>query len=200
VDHPVSLYGASKRANELLAHSYSHLFALPATGVRFFTVYGPWGRPDMAYFTFTRAILANEPIPIFNHGEMQRDFTYVDDIVEGVVRLIDHMPSPNPAWSGENPDPATSSAPYRLYNIGNNEPVDLMHFIACIEKAVGRKAKMNFLPLQPGDVPHTYADIEALAEATGFRPSTPIEEGIERFVSWYREFYGVAAPALAHAE
>jgi UDP-glucuronate 4-epimerase len=200
VDHPVSFYAATKKANELMAHSYAHLYRLPLTGLRFFTVYGPWGRPDMSLFLFTRKILAGEPIDVFNHGQHSRDFTYIDDIVEGVLRTLDRVPGPDATWSSDRPDPASSSAPYRLYNIGNNEPVELMQFIACIEKAVGRKANMNFLPLQPGDVPHTYADIEALAEATGFRPSTSIEEGIRRFVAWYREFYHAATPVLAGAD
>jgi UDP-glucuronate 4-epimerase len=199
VDHPVSFYGATKKANELMAHSYAHLYRLPVTGLRFFTVYGPWGRPDMSLFLFTRKILAGEPIDVFNNGEHSRDFTYVDDIVSGVVRSLDRVPTPDADWSGDTPNPASSSAPYRLYNIGNNEPVELLYFIECIEKAVGRKAQMNFLPLQAGDVPRTYASIDALAAATGFRPSTPIEEGIRRFVAWYREFYDVATPALAQA-
>jgi UDP-glucuronate 4-epimerase len=190
VDHPVSFYAATKKANELMAHSYAHLYQLPVTGLRFFTVYGPWGRPDMSLFLFTRKILAGEPIDVFNHGRHLRDFTYIDDIVEGVLRTLDQRPSPDPAWSSDNPDPASSNAPYRLYNIGNNQPVELMHFIGCIEKALGRQAAKNYLPLQPGDVPATYADIEALAEAVGFRPSTPIEVGVERFVAWYRGYYG----------
>jgi UDP-glucuronate 4-epimerase len=190
VDHPLSLYAASKKANELMAHSYAHLYRLPTTGLRFFTVYGPWGRPDMALFQFTRKILAGEPIDVFNEGHHARDFTYIDDIVEGVVRVADQIATPDPNWSGNKPDPATSSAPYRLYNIGNNNPVDLMHFIGCIEAALGRKAKMNFLPLQPGDVPKTYANVDALVAAVDFKPATPIEVGIERFVAWYRSFYG----------
>jgi UDP-glucuronate 4-epimerase len=191
VDHPVSLYAASKKANELLAHSYSHLFELPTTGVRFFTVYGPWGRPDMALFLFTRAILAGEPIQVFNHGEMERDFTYIDDIVEGLVRLGDRLPEPNPEWSGERPDPGTSLAPYRLYNIGNHTPVKLMYLIRVLEGCLGRKAKMQLMPMQPGDVRATYADVDDLAREVGFSPHTPIEVGVERFVGWYREFYGV---------
>jgi UDP-glucuronate 4-epimerase len=191
VDHPVSLYAASKKANELMAHSYSHLFGLPTTGVRFFTVYGPWGRPDMALFLFTRAILQGEPIKVFNNGEMERDFTYIDDIVEGVYRLADRVPSPNPAWDGANPDPGTSRAPYRIYNIGNNTPVKLMRMIEVLEDALGKKATKQFLPMQPGDVPATYADIQDLARDVGFRPETPIETGIGRFVSWYREFYKI---------
>jgi UDP-glucuronate 4-epimerase len=190
VDHPLSLYAASKKANELMAHSYAHLYRLPTTGLRFFTVYGPWGRPDMALFQFTRKILAGEPIEVFNEGHHARDFTYIDDIVEGVVRVADQIATPDLNWSGNKPDPATSNAPYRLYNIGNNNPVDLMHFIGCIEAALGRKAKMNFLPLQPGDVPKTYANVDALVAAVDFKPATPIEVGVERFVAWYRSFYG----------
>jgi len=188
VDHPVSLYAASKKANELMAHSYSHLYRIPVTGLRFFTVYGPWGRPDMSLFKFTASILAGEPIDVFNFGQHSRDFTFIDDIVEGVVRTLDHVAQPDPRWTGEHPDPATSSAPYRLYNIGNNQPVELMYFIECIEKAVGKTARKNMLPLQPGDVPRTYADVDALVSAVGFRPKTPIEEGVRRFVDWYREF------------
>jgi UDP-glucuronate 4-epimerase len=190
VDHPVSLYAATKKSNELMAHSYAHLYGLPVTGLRFFTVYGPWGRPDMSLFLFTKNILAGEPIDVFNNGDHLRDFTYVDDIVEGVVRSLDKIATPNPAWDGMHPDPSTSSAPYRLYNIGNNQPVELMYFIECIEKALGKTAKKNFLPLQPGDVPRTYADIDGLARDIGFRPKTPIEEGIRRFVEWYRSYYG----------
>jgi UDP-glucuronate 4-epimerase len=200
VDHPVSFYAATKKANELMAHSYAHLYRLPVTGLRFFTVYGPWGRPDMSLFLFTRKILAGEPIDVFNNGHHSRDFTYVDDIVEAVVRTLDRVPVPDPRWTGDAPDPASSSAPYRLYNIGNNKPVELMHFIQCIERAVGKKAILNFLPLQPGDVPDTYADIEALAEAVDFRPATAIEEGVRRFVAWYREFYDVpTGPVLERA-
>jgi UDP-glucuronate 4-epimerase len=191
VDHPLSFYAATKKANELMAHSYAHLYGLPVTGLRFFTVYGPWGRPDMALFKFVRSILADEPIDVFNYGNHRRDFTYIDDIAEGVMRALDHGAAPDPAWNPEAPDPATSSAPYRLYNIGNNRPVRLLDFIAAIEKAVGRKATMNMLPLQKGDVEATYADIDALREAVGFSPSTPIEEGIGRFVKWYREYYEV---------
>jgi UDP-glucuronate 4-epimerase len=190
VDHPVSLYAATKKANELMAHTYSHLFGLPCTGLRFFTVYGPWGRPDMALFLFTRAILEEKPIQVFNHGKMQRDFTYIDDIIEGVIRTMCSLPEPSPTWSGTNPDPGTSYAPYKIYNIGNNNPVELMHFIATIEKALGRKAKKEFLDLQPGDVPATYADIDALIEDVGFRPHTSIDIGIERFVDWYKAYYG----------
>jgi UDP-glucuronate 4-epimerase len=191
VDHPVSLYGATKKANELMAHAYAHLFKLPVTGLRFFTVYGPWGRPDMSLFLFTRNILAGEPIPVFSHGHHARDFTYIDDVVEGVVRTLDHVATPDPDWRGQAPDPATSSAPYRIYNIGNHSPVALLDYIALIEKAVGRKAKLDMLPAQPGDVPETYADVEALKQAVGFAPSTPIGEGIERFVAWYRDYYRV---------
>jgi UDP-glucuronate 4-epimerase len=191
VDHPVSFYAATKKANELMAHSYAHLYRMPVTGLRFFTVYGPWGRPDMSPFIFTRRILAGEPIDVFNHGHHSRDFTYVDDIVEGVVRVLDHIPGPDPDWTGAQPDPATSSAPYRLYNIGNSQPVELLQFIACIEDTLGRKAKMNFLSMQPGDVPDTCADIASLSQAIGFHPTTQIEEGIARFVAWYREFYHV---------
>ncbi len=191
VDHPVSLYAATKKANELMAHAYSHLYAMPTTGLRFFTVYGPWGRPDMALFKFTRGILAGEPIPVFNNGDMIRDFTYIDDIVEGVVRVLDHVPGPDPAWPRENPDPATSYAPYRIFNIGNNRPVPLLDCIAALEHALGRTATLNMLPMQPGDVVSTMAGITDLENAVGFRPNTPIETGIARFVKWYREFYGV---------
>ena len=191
VDHPVSLYAATKKSNELMAHTYSHLYGIPATGLRFFTVYGPWGRPDMALFIFTRAILAGEPIKVFNYGKMKRDFTYIDDIVEGVVRLIDKKPEPNTKWNGINPDPGTSLAPYKLYNIGNNRPVELMDFISVLERHLGREAKKEFLPLQPGDVPETYADVDDLMRDVGFKPSTPIEVGIKRFVEWYKDYYGV---------
>jgi UDP-glucuronate 4-epimerase len=190
VDHPVSLYAATKKANELMAHTYSHLYGVPATGLRFFTVYGPWGRPDMALFKFTRAILAGEPIEIYNHGRMRRDFTYVDDIVEGVVRVLDRPAAPDPAWNGDHPDPGTAGAPYRLYNIGNNQPVELMEMIELLERALGRSAEKRFLPMQPGDVPATYADVDDLARDIGFQPATPLAEGIERFVAWYREYYG----------
>ncbi|MEZ5775057.1 MAG: NAD-dependent epimerase [Hyphomicrobiaceae bacterium] len=190
-DHPVSLYGATKKANELMAHSYAHLYRLPATGLRFFTVYGPWGRPDMSLFLFTKKILAGEPIDVFNNGNHARDFTYIDDIVEGVVRTLDHVAAPDTAFDGDAPLPATSSAPHRVYNIGNNQPVELVHFIECLEKALGVAAKRNYLPLQPGDVVKTYADVDRLADAVGFRPSTPIEEGIARFADWYRSFYKV---------
>jgi len=189
VDHPVSLYAATKKANELMAHSYSHLYGLPATGLRFFTVYGPWGRPDMAYFLFTRKILAGEPIDVFNHGQCRRDFTYIDDIIDGVVAILDQVATPDPDWSGDQPDPATSYAPYRIYNIGNNQPVDLMHFIGVLEDLLGRKAVMNMLPLQAGDVPETYADIARIGAAVGFAPSTGIEAGLSQFVEWYKSFY-----------
>ena len=191
VDHPVSLYAASKKANELMAHSYSHLYGLPCTGLRFFTVYGPWGRPDMALFLFTKAILENRPIDVFNYGKMKRDFTYIDDIVEGVVRVMERIPEPDPNWSGDAPDPSTSYAPYRIYNIGNNEPVELMHFIEVLEEVLGRKAEKNLLPMQAGDVPATYADITDLERDVGFKPSTPLKEGISQFVRWYRDYYGV---------
>ena len=191
VDHPVSLYAATKKANELMAHSYSHLYAIPTTGLRFFTVYGPWGRPDMALFLFTRAILEGREIDVFNHGRMQRDFTYIDDIVEGVVRVTDRPAAPNDAWSGDAPDPATSRAPYRLYHIGNNAPVELGRLIEILEQAIGRSARKRMRDMQPGDVVATYADVDALARDVGFRPATPIEEGVRRFVAWYREYYRV---------
>jgi len=191
VDHPVSMYAASKKANELMAHTYSHLFQLPTTGLRFFTVYGPWGRPDMALFLFTRKILAGEPIDVFNHGKHTRDFTYIDDIVEGVIRTLDRVPGPDPLHDPMAPTPATSSAPYRVYNIGNHQPVELLRYIEVIEDCVGRKAERRLLPLQPGDVPDTYADVAALQRDTGYSPSTPIEVGVGRFVEWYRGFYGV---------
>jgi UDP-glucuronate 4-epimerase len=189
VDHPVSLYAASKKANELMAHCYAHLYRIPCTGLRFFTVYGPWGRPDMALFIFTKAILEGKPIEVFNHGKMCRDFTYIDDIVEGVIRTLDHPATPNQAWSGDRPDPGTSSAPARIYNIGNHQSVELLRFIEVLENALGKKAVKKLLPIQPGDVPATYADIEDLTRDVGFKPATPIEEGIPRFVRWYREFY-----------
>jgi len=192
VDHPLSLYAASKKANELMAHSYSHLFRLPVTGLRFFTVYGPWGRPDMSLFLFTRKILAGEPIDVFNFGHHARDFTFIDDIVEGVIRTLDKVAAPNPDWNGMQPDPGTSTAPYRLYNIGNNNPVELMYFIECIEKALGKTARKNMLPMQPGDVPKTFADVDALVADIGFQPKTPIEVGVQRFVDWYRDFYRAA--------
>jgi UDP-glucuronate 4-epimerase len=189
VDHPVSLYAATKKANELMAHTYAHLYGIPCTGLRFFTVYGPWGRPDMALFLFTRAILEGKPIDVFNHGRMKRDFTYIDDIT-GAMRLIIEKPAqPNPAWNGHSPDPATSTAPYRIYNIGNNEPVKLMDFIATLEECLGKKAELNLLPMQPGDVKETFADIEELSRHFGFRPKTSIREGIARFVEWYRAYY-----------
>lgn len=191
VDHPVSLYAATKKANELMAHAYASLYNLPCTGLRFFTVYGPWGRPDMALFKFTRGILEGERIPVFNEGQMIRDFTFVDDIVEGVVRAIDRPARPDPAWSGQVPDPATSYAPYRIYNIGNNQPVELMRYIRALEEALGRKADIDLLPLQDGDVPATYANVDALQRDVGFRPQTPIEEGVRRFVEWYKEYYRV---------
>lgn len=190
VDHPISLYAASKKANELMAHSYSHLFGIPTTGLRFFTVYGPWGRPDMAMWLFAEAILAGKSIRIFNHGKLQRDFTYVDDVVESVVRLVDRPATPDPAWSGSAPNPATSSAPWRIYNIGNNSPVAIMDIVALIEKATGRKAVCEFLPMQPGDVPETYADVDDLMRDVGFRPSTPVETGIRNFIDWYRKYTG----------
>ena len=189
VDHPLSLYAATKKSNELMAHAYASLYRIPCTGLRFFTVYGPWGRPDMALFLFTRAILENRPIDVFNHGKMKRDFTYIDDIVEGVVRVLDRIPEPDPAWRGDSPDPSSSFAPYRLYNIGNNRPVDLMEYITVLEDQLGRKADRNLLPMQAGDVPATCADVEDLTAAVGFRPATPIKEGIRRFVAWYREYY-----------
>ncbi|MDG5498919.1 NAD-dependent epimerase [Marinobacter sp. BGYM27] len=191
VDHPLSLYAASKKANELMAHTYSHLYDLPTTGLRFFTVYGPWGRPDMALFIFTRKILAGEPIDVFNHGQHRRDFTYIDDIVEGVIRTLDKVASPNTEWTGERPDPGTSKAPYRIYNIGSNNPVELSRFIEIIEERVGKKAVKNMLPLQAGDVPATYADVDALIDDVGYKPATSVEDGIARFVDWYREFYEV---------
>ncbi len=192
VDHPLSLYAATKKANELMAHTYSHLYDLPTTGLRFFTVYGPWGRPDMAPFLFTKAILAGNPINVFNHGDMERDFTYVDDIVEGVTRVMAKIPVKNPEWNARQPDPATSTAPYRIYNIGNHRPVRLAHFIEVLEDCLGKKAVKNFLPMQPGDVVSTAADITELKRDTGFEPSTPITTGLAAFVKWYKEYYGVA--------
>ncbi len=189
VDHPVSLYAATKKANELMAHTYSHLFGLPTTGLRFFTVYGPWGRPDMALFLFTRKILAGEPIEVFNHGHHTRDFTYIDDIVEGIVRTLDRVPGPDPDYDPLAPTPASSSAPYRLYNIGNHRPVELLRYIEVLETCLGRKAERRLLPLQPGDVPDTCADVEALQRDTGWSPATPIESGVARFVDWYRDYY-----------
>ena len=189
VDHPLSLYAASKKANELMAHTYSYLYDLPTTGLRFFTVYGPWGRPDMALFKFTKAILANESIPVFNYGKHRRDFTYIDDIVEGVIHILDQPPAPNPEWSSDNPDSGTSKAPWRVYNIGNNNPVDLMDYIEALEKVLGKTAEKDFLPLQPGDVPDTYADVKDLVEQFDYKPSTTIEEGITNFISWYKEYH-----------
>jgi len=191
VDHPVSLYAASKKANELMAHTYSHLYRIPTTGLRFFTVYGPWGRPDMAYFKFTQKILAGEPIDVFNNGNHQRDFTYIDDIVEGVVRLLDKIPEPNPDWTGDAPDAASSAAPYRLYNIGNNQPVELMHYIEVLEDCLGKKAVKNMLPMQPGDVQATYADVDELVRAIDYKPTMSVEEGMARFVDWYNDYYKV---------
>jgi UDP-glucuronate 4-epimerase len=191
VDHPVSLYAATKKSNELMAHTYSHIYGIPTTGLRFFTVYGPWGRPDMAYFSFTKDIIEGKTIKVFNHGKMKRDFTYIDDIVEGIVRLIDNPPKPNHSWDRQNPDPSTSYAPYKIYNIGNNQPVELMTFIQAIEDAVGKKAKIEYLPMQPGDVQATYADITELQQDVGFKPSTSIQQGIKSFVEWYLSYYGV---------
>lgn len=191
VDHPISLYAASKKSNELMAHTYSYLFNLPTTGLRFFTVYGPWGRPDMALFLFTKAILEDKAIDVFNNGEMLRDFTYIDDIVEGVVRVIDNIPTPNPQWNGKNPDPHSSKAPYKIYNIGNNNPVKLMDFIEAIEKEVGKTAQKNMLPLQPGDVPATYANVNDLVSELNYKPNTSIQTGIKNFVKWYREFFAI---------
>jgi UDP-glucuronate 4-epimerase len=189
VDHPLQFYAATKRANELMAHSYSHLYKLPTTGLRFFTVYGPWGRPDMALFLFTKNILAGRPIEVFNNGNHTRDFTYVEDIVEGVIRASDDIAGPNPKWDGARPDPATSNAPYRIFNIGNNSPVKLSEYIAAIEEAVGKKAIQNLLPLQPGDVPDTFADVSELTQHVGYKPSTSVKDGVAKFVSWYREYY-----------
>jgi UDP-glucuronate 4-epimerase len=191
VDHPVSLYAASKKANELMAHTYAHLYGLPCTGLRFFTVYGPWGRPDMALFKFTKGILAGEPIPVFNKGDMIRDFTYVDDIVEGVVRVVDKIAAPDPAWTGNAPDPATSYAPWRVYNIGNNSPVKLMRYIEVLEQCLGKKAILELMPMQPGDVPATYANTDELNTTVEFKPDTTVEDGISRFVEWYKKYYGI---------
>lgn len=191
VDHPLSLYAATKKSNELMAHSYSHLYHLPTTGLRFFTVYGPWGRPDMALFLFTKSILTGQPINVFNNGKMQRDFTYIDDIVSGIIGVLDKIPEPNPNWSGDNPDRATSKAPYKLYNIGNNQPVELINFIEILEESLGKKAIKNLLPMQAGDVPATYADIDNLEKDIGFRPQTSITIGIPRFVAWYRDYYQI---------
>ncbi|OGR06418.1 MAG: capsular biosynthesis protein CpsI [Deltaproteobacteria bacterium RIFOXYD12_FULL_53_23] len=191
VDHPVSLYAATKKANELLAHTYSHLYGLPVTGLRFFTVYGPWGRPDMAYFLFTKAILAGKPIKVFNHGQMRRDFTYIDDIIEGVFRVLHRRPEADPAFRTDQPDPATSYCPYRIYNLGNNQPEELLHFIETLEGLLGKKAVREYLPMQAGDVPATYADVDDLSRDVGFKPSTSLAEGLSRFVTWYRAYYGV---------
>ena len=191
VDHPVSLYAATKKANELMAHTYSSLFGLPATGLRFFTVYGPWGRPDMALFKFTRGILAGEPIPVFNEGRMIRDFTYIDDIVEGVIRVLDHTAAADPSWTGDDPDPGRSYAPWRVFNIGNNRPIELLEYIGVIEECLGKKATLDLLPMQPGDVPSTMADVGELERTVGFRPTTTVREGVRRFIDWYREFYAV---------
>jgi UDP-glucuronate 4-epimerase len=191
VDHPVSLYGATKKANEVMAHAYASLFGLPCTGLRFFTVYGPWGRPDMVLFLFTKAILEGRPIDVYNYGNMERDFTYIDDIIEGVMRIMDRIPEGDPGWDSDHPDPGRSYAPYRIYNIGNNQPVPLMRLIEVLEDCLGKKAEKNLLPMQPGDVPSTCADVDDLAQAVGFRPSTPIETGVRKFVQWYREYYGV---------
>ena len=192
VDHPLSLYAASKKANELMAHTYSHLYNIPTTGLRFFTVYGPWGRPDMALFLFTKNILAGKPIDVFNYGKHRRDFTYIDDIVEGVIRVLDKPAESNPKWSGDTPDSSTSMAPYRLYNIGNNQPVELMHYIEVLQDCLGKKAELNLLPLQPGDVPDTYADVTDLVNDVGYKPDTSVEDGIANFVKWYLDFYPTA--------
>jgi UDP-glucuronate 4-epimerase len=189
VDHPLSLYGASKKANELMAHAYAHLFRLPTTGLRFFTVYGPWGRPDMAIWAFTAAIIAGQPIKLFNNGDMRRDFTYIDDVVEAVVRLLDHVPAANPDWSGEAPDPGSSTAPWRIYNIGNNSPAELMELVRLLEESIGKKAKRQMLPMQPGDVPATYADVDDLMREVDFKPATPLAAGVARFVEWYRSYH-----------
>ncbi len=191
VDHPISLYAATKKSNELMAHTYSYLFSLPCTGLRFFTVYGPWGRPDMALFLFTKAILEGKPISVFNDGKMRRDFTYIDDIVEGVVRIIDKIPEPDPEWNSESPDPSSSKTPYKIFNIGNNQPLELMYFIETIEKHLGKKAIKNLMPLQAGDVPATFADIDDLSKAVGFKPGTSLDYGIEKFIEWYRDYYKI---------
>lgn len=193
VDHPLSLYAASKKSNELMAHTYSHLYGLPTTGLRFFTVYGPWGRPDMALFKFTKAISADDPIKVFNYGKHRRDFTYIDDIVEGVIRVLDKPATANPDWCGQEPDAASSRAPWRVYNIGNHQPVELMDYIAAIEKAMGKEAEKELLPMQPGDVPDTYANVDELIEQFDYKPSTPVEEGVANFVQWYKEFYNIAS-------
>lgn len=191
VDHPITLYAATKKANELMAHTYAHLYRLPVTGLRFFTVYGPWGRPDMAIFKFTRGVLAEEPIPVYNHGQMIRDFTYIDDVVEGVVRTLDRPAQPDPNFDSNTPDPSTSNAPYRIYNIGNNQPVPLLDFIKAIETSVGKPARLDLLPIQPGDVPSTMADVSELEAAVGFRPRTSVQEGVAKFVAWFLRYYGV---------
>jgi len=196
VDHPLSLYAATKKANELMAHCYSHLHGLPTTGLRFFTVYGPWGRPDMALFLFTKAILSGQPIQVFNDGRMKRDFTYVDDIVEGIIRVSNRVATSNPDWNGGKPDPGTSKAPYQIYNIGNHNPVELLHLIEVIEDCLGRRAIKRFLPMQPGDVPATFADVSDLTRDVGFQPSTSIEDGVRRFVDWYLDYYKVSSPRL----
>lgn len=189
VDHPISLYAATKKSNELMAHSYAHLYGLPCSGLRFFTVYGPWGRPDMAYFKFTDAIMKGQPIDVYNNGDMKRDFTYIDDIIEGVIRMIGHVATPQEGWKPHNPDPATSNAPYRLYNIGNNNPVQLLDMISLLEDSLGKKAVINMLPMQPGDVHETYADIDALSAAVGFKPSTDLKDGLQKFATWYQGYY-----------
>jgi UDP-glucuronate 4-epimerase len=191
VDHPLALYAVSKKSNELMAHSYSNLYEIPTTGLRFFTVYGPFGRPDMALFYFTKSIIEGTPIDVFNYGNHRRDFTYVDDIVEGVIRVLDTVATPNNDWNPDNPDPGSSRAPYRIYNIGNSQPVELNHYIEVIEDCLGRKAEKNLLPLQPGDVPDTYADVQALIDDTGYKPDTPVEEGVARFVEWYLDYYNI---------
>lgn len=191
VDHPVSVYAASKKSNELMAHAYSHLFGVPTTGLRFFTVYGPWGRPDMALFIFTKAILENKPIDVYNYGKMQRDFTYISDIVQGIIKVLDNPPKGNKNWNPKNPDPSSSVAPYKIYNIGNNEPVELMYFVKTIEEELGKKAKINLLPIQPGDVPATYADVTDLVENFNYKPQTSVKEGIKNFINWYRKFYSI---------
>ncbi|MFC1869288.1 NAD-dependent epimerase [Thermodesulfobacteriota bacterium] len=192
VDHPISLYAATKKSNELMAHTYSHLYGVPTTGLRFFTVYGPWGRPDMALFIFTKAILEDEPIDIFNHGDMKRDFTYIDDIVKGTIKVLDNPPKGDSSWNGKGPDPSGTLAPYRIYNIGNNSPVSLMDFIEAIEQSLGRKAKKNFLPMQPGDVPATWADVDDLVRDVGYAPSVEIHEGVDRFIKWYMDYFNIS--------
>lgn len=196
-NHPVSLYAATKKSNEMFAHCYAHLYKLPCTGLRFFTVYGPWGRPDMALFKFTKAIFEGKPLEVYNHGKMKRDFTYVDDIVDAMIPLMDKIPEPDPSWDHANPDPSTSSAPYRIYNIGNNQPTELSYFIEVLERTIGRKANLKYLPMQPGDVLSTYADVDSLTQAVGFRPKTKIEDGIAKFVAWYRDYYSVTSGTVA---